>query len=428
MTATGELETRIMRHVTCLGCGCACDDITVVTEGKRIVHAATACLLGEAWFGDGRMPSRAMVRGAPAALDTALDSAAALLVGAERVLVCLAPELSCEAQREGVAIADRLGAIVDVASSDLERELLLATQRHGIATATLGEIRHRADVAVFWGADPTLSHPRFAPRFIAPALESGRAARASRTIVAVDVGDARAVAHADARIVVPAGDEVEALGVIHALVLGHALDDHGMRAPAWLGGIRELASRLTAGRYVALICEPGDEGGDARRAEALVTLVQALNAVTRAALVVLRRGGNRAGAEAVLTWQTGFPAGVDFARGAPRYGPERDAASLCAERVVDAVLVLGAVHDLPARMQDALASRVSVVIGPWASDYARGTTVAIDTGVAGIHQAGLAMRMDGVPLPLHAPLPGAPSAANIARALAGRLGPREVVR
>src|SRR5207247_3636897 len=85
----------------------------------------------------------------------------------------------------------------------------------------------------------------------------------------------------------------------------------------------ELARRLMQARYVALVAdgEPGPAPSDPDRAEALVALAQALNGPTRCALSTLRGGGNRAGAEQVLTWQTGFPCAVDFARGYPEYRP-----------------------------------------------------------------------------------------------------------
>jgi len=37
---------------------------------------------------------------------------------------------------------------------------VLALQRVGRVSATLGEIKNRADVVVFWGADPMVSQPR----------------------------------------------------------------------------------------------------------------------------------------------------------------------------------------------------------------------------------------------------------------------------
>src|SRR5256885_558202 len=89
---------------------------------------------------------------------------------------------------------------------------------------------------------------------------------------------------------------------------------------------------MIQGHYVALVAdgEPGAVPADPDRAEALVTLAQALNAPTRCALVVLRGGGNRSGADAVLTWQTGFPFAVDFAARFPTYRPHAGAAALLA--------------------------------------------------------------------------------------------------
>ena len=51
----------------------------------------------------------------------------------------------------------------------------------------------------------------------------------------------------------------------------------------------------------------------------------------------------------------------------------------------------------------------SVVVGPGASDgpLAKGR-VAIDTARAGVHEAGTALRLDDVPLPLRAFLDGPP--------------------
>jgi formylmethanofuran dehydrogenase subunit B len=62
------------------------------------------------------------------------------------------------------------------------------------------------------------------------------------------------------------------------------------------------------------------------------------------------------------------------------------------------------------------------VIGPRASDgpVAR-RDVVIDTGVAGIHEGGTAIRMDDVPLPLRPALDGLPAAAELARALKQRV-------
>jgi formylmethanofuran dehydrogenase subunit B len=129
-----------------------------------------------------------------------------------------------------------------------------------------------------------------------------------------------------------------------------------------------------------------------------VALAQALNGPARAVLSSLRAGGNRSGAEAALTWQTGHPMRVSFQDGYPRSRPERSGLDRLRAGESDAVLVAGSVTAL-AGPGFALEDIPGVVIGPGASEVA-GARVAIDTGRAGIHEAGTGYRMDEVPLPL----------------------------
>jgi formylmethanofuran dehydrogenase subunit B len=187
-------------------------------------------------------------------------------------------------------------------------------------------------------------------------------------------------------------------------------------------GVAELAGRLTQSKYVAIVHdgEPSEERRTAERVDALIGLTQALNGPTRAALSTLRAGGNRNGAEAVSTWQTGFPFAVDFSRGAPRYQPDRRAGTAEAASP-SAVLVVGAPESLAEPLRSSLERVPAVVIGPRASAAPFSARVAIDTGVAGIHEAGIGYRMDDIPLPLQAPLPGPRSAEALLRDLLARL-------
>jgi formylmethanofuran dehydrogenase subunit B len=410
----------VVEHVTCLGCGCACDDISVVTEGGRIVEARRACPLGERWFGDGIVPQAAFVRGTEVVLSAALETAAVLLASARRPLVFLAPELSCDAQREGAALADRLGALLDSVTTETARAGVLAAQRRGRASATFGEIRNRADVVVFWGVNAAERYPRFPTRYAPdPAGVHIRAGRAGRLVIVVEIGDAPGMANADVRERFASVDEVGVLGVIRARVSGHLAGDVAGDTAARAAA---LADRLAAGRYVAIVSdgEP-TEGADPFRAEALIALAQTLNARTRCALVTLRGGGNRSGAEAVLSWQTGFPLAVDFARGVPRYRPDDAAAMLLARGEVDTTLVLGDVGALPALVTEGLSRTALVAIGPRASARSADAAVTIDTGIAGIHEAGIAFRADDVALPLRQVLRGPPEAATVIAALGTRL-------
>lgn len=402
---------------TCLGCGCACDDIVLTVQSDRIVDAHNACSLGLEWFGDGRVAARTLVHGRAVGQDEALDTAARLLGDARRPLVCLAPDISCEAQRAAIELADVLHAAIDSVTSTSTGRWILAGQELGCAAATLGEIRNRADVVVFWGVDPAQRYPRFWTRY-APEPQGTHIpdGRRSRTVVAVDVGSSRGPADADVRVELTAAGEVATLTALTAAV--RADDD-----------ATGLLQTLLRGTYVAIVADA--EAGadlDTGRAAALIAFAQALNGPTRSALVTLRGGGNRTGADACLTAQTGYPMAVDFARGVPQYRPFDSAAARLSRGSSDIVLVVGAAARLPAPLLAGMTWTAAVLIGPRASEVSGFNAVAVDTGVVGIHERGTALRMDDVPLALEAALPGPPSTADMVRALTGRLTAPRIAR
>jgi formylmethanofuran dehydrogenase subunit B len=417
-------QLSVIENVTCLGCGCACDDIEIVVASDRIVDARNACSLGRRWFGDGQAPSAVRVDKADVSPEEAVSSAAARLCEAARPLVYLATGLSCEAQREAVAVADLLRARVDSVTSSTALPGMLASQEHGFATATLGEIRNRADVVVFWGVDLEGRYPRFAPRYApSPPGVHVPAGRRSRTVIAVDIGRAAATVDADVRVEIDPADELPTLIAIEAFIRSSdASGLHASVADRLRSTARELATALLSARYIALVydAEPDDrsERTDVRF-EALASLGQALNDRTRCAALALRAGGNRSGADSVLVAQTGYPCAVDFARGYPRYDPHAGSTlRLLHYHDVDAVLVVGDATGIPSGIAASFSNLQAVVIGPHASSAALGARgVVIDTGIDGIHLSGTALRTDDVPLPLRAVLPGPRSTAETIRAV-----------
>jgi formylmethanofuran dehydrogenase subunit B len=396
-------ETRVA-SVTCLGCGCGCDDLMVEVAGGRIASVAPPCPLAQTWFGDGRVPSAVRRTGVDAPLDAALADAAELLAGASgRVLVVLAPEITSQAQRAALALADLLRARVETTTSGPAASSLLAAQRRGRTAATLGEIRNRADLILFWAVDPGPRYPRYwsryAPEPIGTHVPKGRT---GRVVIAVSVGGDRGPAGADVQLALDPAQEVSALSVMRAVALGNLL---GELAPP-LKAAAEIGAQLAKARYSAIVheAEPSAEPArDPYRGEGLLALAQALNGPSRAALSSLRAGGNRSGAEVVLTSHTGYPMSVTYGSGAPQYRP---AGSGLAQAAADAaaILVVGAAAAVGESVGGAAGRSPVVIIGPRASEAPFPTRVAVDTGIAGIHEGGTAYRMDDMPLRLRPPL------------------------
>ena len=101
------MSLTVVKDATCTFCGCVCDDIELHADGDRIVKAKNACSLGESWFKHHtaeRAYPDALIDGKPATLDDAIDAAADYLYAANMPLVYGLSNITCEAQREAVAL------------------------------------------------------------------------------------------------------------------------------------------------------------------------------------------------------------------------------------------------------------------------------------------------------------------------------------
>jgi formylmethanofuran dehydrogenase subunit B len=106
----------IVKNATCTFCGCVCDDMELHAEGDRIVKTRRACSLGEAWFKNhsaARDYPDALIDGKPASVDDAVEVTAETLCAAHMPLVYGLSNVTCEAQREAISLAEHIGGVVD---------------------------------------------------------------------------------------------------------------------------------------------------------------------------------------------------------------------------------------------------------------------------------------------------------------------------
>ena len=110
----------VVEHAVCTFCGCTCDDIELHADGERISEAKRACILGKSWFlnhtAEHLYPD-ALINGQPATVDDAVEAAAEFLHQADMPLVYGLSNVTCEAQREAVSLAELVGGVIDSHSS-----------------------------------------------------------------------------------------------------------------------------------------------------------------------------------------------------------------------------------------------------------------------------------------------------------------------
>ena len=396
------------RNVACTICGCVCDVLAITVEDGRVTHAEGACGLAEPWFRSLNLahPPVASIDGRPAELEFAYARAAELLLASHSPLIYGLSRSTTDGQRAATALAECLGATIDTTASTGHAPSLLALQEVGESTCTLGEIRNRADLVIFWGSDPVLTHPRHLERYsLHPTGRFIPNGRRDRFLVVVDDRETETAKLADLFIRIPPGQSCEAFEAMRMLVKGLA------NVPAPMVELfSDLVRRMKACRcgVVFFGVSLTREAAAHRTIASLLQLVTDLNLFTRFYARRMRRFGDVAGADAVLSWQTCYPFGVNFFRGYPRYNPgEFTGPEMLARGEVDLCVIVGGetAADLPDESMARLKSIPVILLDPPGVEPLVPAAVRFITAVYGVHRPGTAYRMDNVPIPLRVILP-----------------------
>lgn len=408
-TQTDPPASQVHSDVTCTLCGCVCDDLTITVRNDRVSANAPSCALADPWFTQQSSCADsvvARVAGQPTDLPTALAAAIALLRTSRAPLIYGLSRSSTPGQRAAVHLADQLGANIDTTASTCHAPSIMAVQSVGESTATLGEIKNRCDLVIYWGSDPLVSHPRHMERFVDATGHDIPTGRRDRHVVVVDIEETATSRAADTFLRVAPGGDFELIWALRAAVRGVSIPEQAYGGIAW-ADIAQLAQRMRTCRYGVVFFGLGltRRGIAHANVEALLRLVTDTNAYARFAARRMRIPGDVAGADSVLAWQTGYPFSVNLARGYPRYNPgEYSANQLLERREVDLVLFVGSegFAQLSAAAQRVLLTLPTIVL-----DYPTATcpwqpAVQFTTAIYGIHRPGTAYRMDEVPIPLRA--------------------------
>jgi len=411
----------VFEDVACTVCGCVCDDLRMTVEGGRITEVSGACHLSESWFleQESRQPPIAEIEGQASEMEAAIDRAANILTSARWPLVYGLSRSSTEGQRAAARLGDQLGATVDTTASTCHAPSIMAIQEVGESTCTLGEIRHRADLVVFWGVDPSQTHPRHFERYsVDPVGQFIPGGRADRTVIVIDTQETETARAADLFIQIEPEGDFELIWALRSLVLGVPIEPTAISGASY-EQIVDLAERFQACQCGVFFFGLGlaHTGLGHRSVEALLRLTRDLNAHTRFHARRMRMAGDVTGADNVLCWMTGYPFSVNLGRGFPRYNPgEYTAGDMLERGEVDACLLVGSegVQEMSRAAQLRLREIPTVVLDHPTVASAVDPTVRFTTAVHGIHLPGTAYRMDEVPIPLRAVLPAKyPSDAEV---------------
>jgi formylmethanofuran dehydrogenase subunit B len=417
---------QVFTDIACTVCGCACDDLIVSVDGDRVTRAERACQLAQPWFAELSRPLTrplATVDGKPSSTNDAIERAVAIFRASRAPLIFGLSRSSTEGQRAAIALAEQIGGTIDTPAS-CHPAATLAFQAVGQSTCSLGEVRNRADLVIFWRANPAVSHPRHLERYSMDAAGMFTPnGRADREVVVIDASPTETSALADQFIPIAADADVETCKVLHEHISNAEKSDADAGSVA--SELQLVAQKMRSCQYGAVFVGTGQGGCDRASIEVLIQLVAELNKFTRFTLHFLPDSGGLTGAENVLCWQTGFPFAVSFANGYPQYDPvELSANKLLESGKVDTCVIVGGelTRKLSPDAQEALGRVPLIALDSPISATTPNAAVQFTTAIYGVHAVGTAYRMDGVPIPLRQLLPSPyPTDEEVLNSIASRL-------
>jgi formylmethanofuran dehydrogenase subunit B len=277
----------------------------------------------------------------------------------------------------------------------------------GKVSCTLGEVKNRADLIIYWGGNPAECHPRHFTKYTI--MQKGKFVpngRKGRTMVLVDIRETPSAKAADLFLQIRPNKDFEVLTTLRALVKNQPVHPERVAETGLtLEQMQDLVDRMKRARFGVLFFGMGLSmtRGKHMNSAAALTLAAELNAFTKFVTMPMRGHGNVTGSDMVMRWTTGYPFGVSLTRGYPRFNPgEFSTVDLLVRGDNDAALILGADPGatMPQPAIDHLARIPTIVLDPKVTHTSKLARVHITTAATGISAAGTVYRMDEVPLPL----------------------------
>jgi formylmethanofuran dehydrogenase subunit B len=378
----------------CTGCSLLCEDIEAAEKDGAFSHVKNLCRKGHGHFQaintERTVP---MIDGHEVTLDQAVSKAAEILKNAKSPLLYGWSNSTLEAQAVGIELARKLGATIDGTWSFCREFLMERILLGKIPTCTLDDVRNYADTTVFWGSDPSNSHPRHLSRFsYYPRGEKRQKSyEEERTCIVVDVRkSATARLCSNYYFQLPLGGDAEFIESILAVLDG--------KIPKFGDKKRmiELGTILKKTEYGVIFPGQGMVSSIGSKMDLFEKLLARLNEISTFKVIPMVVDYNTRGFDQLLLDKTGFINCVSFQDGIPMHEPESCVVPMA--KICDAALVVGTdpLSTMPIGTARALAKIPLIVIDSQRSITTDAAKVVIPSAFPGMEAGGTAIRMDGM--------------------------------
>jgi formylmethanofuran dehydrogenase subunit B len=406
------VNERIIETAVCPFCACLCDDvvISVDIEGNRIKEIRNACTFGvEKFLSAGKADRRLkkpMVNGKETDYEDAIEKAGDILRAANKPLIYGLGNSGYNAQQVALELAKLKKGVYDITESICHNPLYLELMKKcPFYYALLDEIRDNAQVVIYWGANPIVSHPRHLSRYsVYPVGRYAMKGVLDRELIAIDVVDSELKKISRWFLRVTPGEDAETAEILRRLVKGESLREQ-VKGKRDMYTLRKIADGLKKAFYGVIFVGLGvlSSKNGSKNIEAILALVDALNKEgVKFVLFPMKGHFNVLGAVNLLLRETGYPFGVDLSRDNIFEPGRTTVLDVIAREEVDAALIIGAdpVSSFPGAIARKLCDLPIILIDPFKTPTTQFASVVFPTAITGVETEDIAYRMDGLPLNL----------------------------
>lgn len=399
-----------VKNCSCSYCGNNCDDITYLLKDEKIVGVRHACRLGASKIinDEDQRLLNPMIRNDEGILeettwDTALDKTASLLYNSVRPVLYGWGETSVEAIKQGIKIAQQTGSVIDNQSTICHGATIQAFQNVGHPVMTLGEVKNRADVILYVGTNPMDDHPRHLSRYTTfPEGFFRPGGRRDRTLITIDPKYTNTAKVSDKWIHYDMNGDYAFFNALRMILRGEKLSVTEV-AGVSVEELYKLVNIMKNAEYGALFFGLGltQTNSKQRNVDILIQLVEDLNKYSKWSMLPMRGFFNVNGFNMALTTETGYPYGVDYSRGYPRYMVgETTTIDLLNRREPDFFMAVAADPGVqfPGYSIKHLVDIPVVQIDTHWGPYTELSDIVLPSTRVGVETEGTGYRMDSVPL------------------------------
>jgi formylmethanofuran dehydrogenase subunit B len=406
------------KTLVCTGCGCLCDDIQVEIDGAHLGRIENACAKGAAYLQATFNPERrakSSVRGQACSPEAAIDEAARLLSKAKHRLIFGLDNSTLETQALAIELARKLGAVIDDASSFSCGPLIESIIKKELPTCSLSEVKDKADLLLYWGANPTATHPRHLSKYSYYAYAEFNPAGwyPKVTLSSIDVRPTELTAMSKPAFrIKPRGDRELISGVLG-------------ESPAPTDQAKQLSELIKKSHFCAIFCGLGLVHSLDGDFSSFVRMVQMLSQSIRVVVIPMIAETNMLGFCQSLHKQSSYVNQVGFS-GSVSHGPEFSILEQVDNSGADCILIVGA--DLFSTLPQSLLGKMQgvgiICLDHFSTLTTEAADVVVPTAVPGVESGGGVVRLDGKGIALAEPVKnGFPTQESILKQLLEKVQP-----